>query len=135
MRNSEIDGKRNNRSEDVTMIKTVKALYNCIRDFFTGFAIGWENVNVREWKNLNTRNEYSRNLLMSDSEMTLRRYGYYRCDRCSEILSCEMKCPCPRKIDNHEIDNYTPKQHDDSGLTFLLGIVFGVAIFRSDEDE
>lgn len=117
------------------MIKTAKALYDCIRDFFTGFAIGWESANVRELKDMNTRNEHSRNLLVSDSEMTLHRYGYYRCDRCSEILSYGMKCPCSRKIENHAIDNHTPKRHDDCGLTFLLGIVFGVAIFGGDEDE
>lgn len=36
------------------MFKAMKTLYKRIRDFFTGFAIGWKGA---EWESMNTRRE------------------------------------------------------------------------------
>ena len=118
------------------MFKAMKTLYKCIRNFVTGFAIGWKGADTREWKSMNTRNEYSRNASMTDPDI-YRRLGYYRCARCSELWPSGMECPCLPKIENRmrKIGNHTPNRHHDSGLMFLFGILLGVAILGDDEDE
>lgn len=103
------------------MFKAMKALYKCIRDFFTGFAVGWKGA-THEWS--------SRNSSMIDPNIYRRiELEYYRCAHCNEFWPSGIECPCSPKIENH-----TPDRHHDSGLTFLFGILLGVAICGNDED-